>query len=147
MTQNLCPRASVGAIIQDGAGHFLVLYRRSFPLGLAFVAGHCEEGEDPKASLKREVLEESGLVVKKCQLVLRRTYRNPCRGGFESHRWLVYDVSAWEGEPHVCEPNKHEFVRFMSPDEIWSYVRRNDADPAWSTFIWPALSQLSRPPL
>ena len=120
----------------------MVLYRRSFPQGLAFVAGHGEGGENPEVSLRREVLEESGIIVKKYELVLHQTFKNPCSKGFGSHEWWVYDISEWEGEPRVCDPDRHDFVKFMSSEEIRSYVGRNDVDPAWGMFIWPALSQL-----
>lgn len=136
----LCPRGSVGAVIRDTEGRFLVLYRKTFPQGLAFVAGHGEAGEDPKMSLKREVAEEAGISVKECALVLHETFENPCKNGFGSHEWWVFEITSWEGNPQVMEPDKHAFVRFMRPEEILRYAETGDIDPAWGKFILPTLS-------
>jgi len=79
----LCPRGSIGAVIMKG-DEYLVLYRKTFPRGLAFIAGHTEQGEKPEDSFVREVAEESGLVVKAFDLVLHNTFPNPCKRGYDS---------------------------------------------------------------
>ena len=137
----LCPRNSVGAIIKKD-DKYLALYRKVFPKGLAFIAGHMEEGEEPEDSLKREVKEESGLIVKDCKLVLHDIFPNPCKGGYNEHKWWVYEINSWEGEPELMEANKHEFVKFMQLAEIASYAEKNDFDPAWLDHILPTLKLL-----
>lgn len=126
----LCPSGSVGAVIKKN-GKYLVLYRKIFPQGLAFVAGHTEEGESPEESFKREVFEETGLDVKSYDIILRDTFSNPCKRGYTKHEWHVYRINEWEGEPKVMEPDKHKFVKFMNIDEIKDYAQKNDFDPAW----------------
>ncbi len=137
---SLCPRGSVGAIVQDESGNFLVLRRKAYPPGLAFVAGHREGEERPEQTLVRELYEESGITADAYTLVLHQTFPNPCKSGFHAHEWWVYEVSAWDGTPSLQEPDKHEFVRFMSPHEIQGYLASGDVDPAWGTFLFPALS-------
>ena len=139
--EGLCPRVSVGAVIRDKNGCFLALYRKSFPEGLAFVAGHSEAYEDPDASLKREVKEETGIIVRGHDLILEETFENPCGKGFKSHEWRVYDITFWEGDPKVMEPDKHAFVKFLTANEIMSYIKKRDIDPAWGTFILPAIAR------
>ena len=134
---------SVGAVVER-EGSLLMLHRKVFPQGLALPAGHINPGETPEEALMREVKEESGITVTKCQLVLGRFFPNPCAKGHTAHRWWVYRVTGWEGEPSVCEPEKHAFVKFMTKEEILAYLASGgDVDPAWKDFIFPALRMLS----
>ncbi len=134
---NLNSGKSVGALIMR-EGKTLALYRKVFPLGLALPAGHIDEGEMPEEALVREVLEETGLRVVHHELLLEKTFPNPCSKGHPEHHWFVYLVTA-DGEPRVCEPDKHEWVKFLAPEEIAGFLSHNDADPAWEEFIFPAL--------
>ena len=131
---NRCPKGSVGAIIEKD-GRYLMLYRISFPPGLAGIAGHGKPGEDPETSMRRELIEEAGIVAEDMQLVLNKVLPNPCKKGYTSHEWWIYRVTTWSGEPRLMEPDKHTFVRFMSIDEIRDHDARNDMDPAWSMIL------------
>lgn len=143
---NPCPRKSVGAVIKNGQGDYLCLYRLKFPKGLAFVAGHLDYTNQPKGvlelpflGLKREVFEESGLTVIEARLVLQQTFSNPCSGGFDGHEWFVYEVTDYRGTHQLQEPDKHAWVRWLNREAIQEFIQRNDCDPAWQNFIWPAL--------
>lgn len=131
----LCPGPSVGAIIKNTVGEYLVLYRKSFPPGLAFVAGHIHEGETPEQALKREVYEECGLTVLEFRLTVHRIFENPCKRGFTAHDWFVYEIFHYQGEPILKEPDKHEFVKFMNLFDIKTYFLNNDIDPAWKKIL------------
>ncbi len=68
---HLDPAVGVGAVVLDDAGR-LLLVLRGVPPGLgrwALPAGFVDAGEDPRAAAAREVLEETGLVVR-CGAVL-----------------------------------------------------------------------------
>lgn len=137
----LCPGGSVGAVIQKGED-YLVLYRKTFPTGLAFIAGHGEPGEMPEDTLKREVKEECNLTIKKFHVILNETLENRCNRGYDKHEWMVYKIDEWEGQVEVMEQDKHKFVKFMSQEEILKYAEQNDIDPAWHKIILPALNIL-----
>ena len=129
---------SVGAIIKDSSGRYLVQYRLKPPIGLALPAGHIDEGESPLVCIRREVFEETGLAVKYSNQIFHRTLPTGCYKGHDSHEWWVYDVEA-EGEPRLMEPDKHRFVRFMPIEEMRPYIERGEVDPAWFKYILPAL--------
>ncbi len=130
---------SVGAIIKDEKGGFLVQYRLKTPQGLALPAGHIEEGEDPAECLLREVFEETGLKVKNFKPVIEnKFYPNSCPKNHEGHDWWVYEAEA-EGDLVLREPDKHKFLKFMSLDEMRRYVERGETDPAWFEYILPEL--------
>lgn len=144
-----CPRKSVGIVVLNSRNEMLCLYRKSFPPGLACPAGHLEyvgSGkvlEPPSEAAIRELREETGLQVTGLgRPLLHATFPNPCKSGFDSHEWWVYGVR-YKGEVpqemSPVEPEKHAFLKFLSPKEIVEYVTRDDCDPAWQKYIWPAL--------
>ena len=144
---NLCPRQSVGAIIRDRYTRekLLCLYRKKHPVGLAGIAGHLDyingngKLEGPFDALKREIREESGLVVTKfSHWHIHKILPNPCSRGYDGHEWWVTSVTEYTGVAKLMEPDKHEFVKFMTVDEIMEYIFRNDVDPAW-LYIWTYL--------
>lgn len=129
----------IGAIIKNEKGEFLAQYRLKIPTGLAMPAGHIEDGEIPEDCLTREILEETGLIIKSYKpLIENKYYPNPCPKSHEGHDWWVYEVVA-EGEPILKEPDKHKFLRFMPLKEIREYIKRGETDPAWFKYILPEL--------
>lgn len=132
---------AVGSIIKNEAGLYLVVYRLKDPKGLAMPAGHIKYGEDAGDAIRRETLEETGIRIINMRRNSERLidighHNRQCTRGATFHDWIVFEVLTWEGEPQRCEPDKHEFVRFMSSEEISQYVEKGDVDPSWSKFIW-----------
>jgi len=147
----LCPNESVGAVVKDEQGRFLCLYRQSKTendptRGLAFLAGHRDWLDQsagvldpPVVALGKEVYEEANLIVTDCRLLLVKEFPNPCKRGFNSHKWWLYEVIHRDGQLINKELDKHLWLKFLSTDEILSYVQRGDYDPAWGEYLWPAL--------
>lgn len=131
----LCPGRSVGAIIKNEFGEYLTLYRKKIPLGLAFPAGHIEENEEPDQAVKREVFEETGLMIIKYNLVLNQIIKNSCSRGYTAHNWFIYEIISHWGVVINKEPDKHEFVKFMKLSDVHSYLEHRNTDPAWEYIL------------
>ena len=89
-----CDHRSVGVIITDDAGRYLVFERNTYPPGTAACAGHLD-GLDPEAAARVEVHEEVGLGVDALLLVASGWRANMCRrptaaGRGVGHDWIVY---------------------------------------------------------
>lgn len=90
---------SVGGLIRNG-NKFLLIKRRGFPFGYSFPAGHIEHNEKPNNALKREIVEELGLRIKKATLVFNDVLDwNKCRYGADSHIWYFYECECEPGTP------------------------------------------------
>lgn len=135
-----CPGKSVGAIIKNNKGEFLCISRLKKPIGLALPAGHMEKGEAPEQAIKREVLEETGLMVDKVNLLWHGFIDNECsrkdEDGFyyNCHEWWIFEITDWRGAPQNKEPEKHKFVEFM-PLQEKKYQDQPVFDPAWLTIL------------
>jgi len=95
-------RVASYAVMRDGSGRLLLV--RAAPYltvaGWWFLpGGGIEHGEDPVASLRREVHEETGLVIDAATLlgVLSDTWPVPDGSLLHTVR-LIYRVDAWSGE-------------------------------------------------
>lgn len=129
---------SVGAIIKNEKGEYLVQYRLKEPRGLAMPAGHVDEGESVLEALRREVYEETGLEVLSAKEVYRGSFPSPRGVCHDAHEWWAYEVEV-SGTPSLKEPTKHKFLCFMSPEKIQSYIEKKDYDPSWFEYILPTL--------
>lgn len=130
---------SIGAIIRNSRGGYLLLYRLKIPQGLAMPAGHIDQGENPEGALWRELEEETGLEISRTKEVFHDLILdNPCRDGHKGHEWWVYEVE-FVGEPMLREKKQHKFLKWMSPEEMRPYIERGETDPAWFKHILPAL--------
>ncbi|MEK7146914.1 MAG: NUDIX hydrolase, partial [Patescibacteria group bacterium] len=116
---------------------FLCLYRLKRPVGLSLLTGHIDKGETPEQAVKREVLEESGIMADTVNLIWSGFIENECSrkdtDGFyyNCHQWWIFEITEWRGEPENKEPNKHKLVEFMPLNEIKKYKNMPIFDPAW----------------
>lgn len=82
---------SVGAVIAD-KGEYLLIDRKTPPLGFAGIAGHIDEGETPEQAIVREIREESGLEVKTAKLIGEEDLDwNWCNKGINHHHWYLFE--------------------------------------------------------
>lgn len=116
---------SVGAVIEND-GKYLLIDRRTEPLGFAGIAGHCGAGETPEKALVRKVAEESGLkVVAHTLLFEEEVPWNVCHAGVLSHYWHVYECRV-EGEAQKnVEASKS--MGWYAPDEM----KKLAMEPVW----------------
>lgn len=102
---------ATGAIIQRRAGseqQTLLFLRRKFPYQYTIPAGHIEIGQTPEAEIRREVKEETGLIVRQAAQLWpqeKLLLTDPCRRGANFHRWHIFEVEA-EGQPRLSEEGR-----------------------------------------
>lgn len=128
---------SVGAVIRNEKGEFLVLYRLEKPKGLALPAGHLLPHEDPGDAIRRAVLEKTGIKLVNIRRIIQKVVFAGCRFGIRNHWWNIYEALKWEGKPQLFQPKRHQFVKFMSAEEIHDYIKRGEMLVAWSKFLLP----------
>ncbi len=116
---------SVGALIKKG-DRYLLIDRAILPFGFAGLAGHVDEGEIPRESLKREVKEESGLDVGKCKLLFEEELDwNWCSTGMQIHYWYLYECEVTGKMKRSFEETKS--IGWYTADEI----KELTLEPAW----------------
>jgi|GEM_PF-3556785 len=96
---------TVGALIpRQGVHHLYVLLflRSRFPTLYTLPAGHAETPFTKEENIKKEVGEETGLLISGVELLWEAPLRlqDPCRRGAEAHDWWMYEVMT-EGEPRL----------------------------------------------
>ena len=120
---------SIGAIIKRN-NKYLIVDRKKQPLGFAGIAGHVEKNENPPSALLREVVEESGLLVKNYKLVFEEEIEeNTCSRGITVHYWWIYECEA-DGEPKL-KPDEANSMGWYSAEEI----KNLKLEPVWEYFF------------
>lgn len=116
---------SAGALVRR-EGRTLLFLRTRFPLLWTIPAGHVEEGADPEAEMRREVEEETGLVVARARRLFageRVVLEDPCRRGADWHLWNVYEAEA-EGTPRLSDESR--VVGWFDDAEVRGLARRGE---------------------
>ena len=116
---------SVGAVIKKN-DEYLLIDRKIPPLGFAGLAGHIDEEEDEIQALFREVEEESGLKIKKYNLLFEEELDwNWCNKGITVHYWYLFECEV-SGN---FKPNYRELksIGWYSKKEI----RKLKLEPVW----------------
>lgn len=118
-----CDNKSVGVIITEESGDFLLLERARFPFGLAPPAGHVDEHGTTLDTAVAEVKEELGFQLEASQLTILvkdLDVANVCRRpGGSHHMWTVYAARV-RREACVLRPSAAETngAGWYSPGEI-----------------------------
>lgn len=118
---------SVGAIIQQ-KGKYLLINRAVPPFGFAGIAGHVDENEEPVEALKREVKEESGLTVRKADLLAEEEINgNWCSKGIHVHYWYLFKCTATGKITRNIRETKsikwytREEIKNLTLEPVWAY--------------------------
>lgn len=118
---------SVGALIER-EGTYLLLDRKNIPYGWAGPAGHVDEGESPEGAMRREVQEETGLIVESCTLVCEEEVQNnQCGRGVATHYWYVYrcfvrgEAAMDEREAKAMDWFTPEAIARLQLEPVWEY--------------------------
>ena len=85
--------------------------RRWYPDCWDLVGGHIEAGETPEQALRRECLEEIGVVVNSLRPV-RVSIADPALDT------LAFVVTGWTGEPANLAPDEHDDLEWFGPEHI-----------------------------
>lgn len=97
--------ATLGYIMSPDGRQVLMIHRNKRPEDLHYgkyngLGGRIESGESVVGGMRREILEESGLLVR--GLALRGTISWPGFGkGGEAWFGFIFRIDAWEGTPHT----------------------------------------------
>lgn len=120
VTEYVVPRlpASAGALLHDGAGRILVL-KPTYKSGWTVPGGQVEEdGESPWQACRREVAEETGLVVTTGRLAcVDFLHPRPHRPGGVRFLFDCGVVPAADRDRIVVQPDEIGDHRWVVPDE------------------------------
>ncbi|MGD7069472.1 NUDIX hydrolase [Acetobacter sp. AAB5] len=112
------PAVGCGAAILNNAGHILLLRRLKQPEAgcWGLPGGKVDPFETVPAAVIREVQEETGLNVQLGALLCVVDQIDPAAG---TH-WVapVYRVQQYTGQPHICEPHKHNGLEWFALDAL-----------------------------
>jgi 8-oxo-dGTP diphosphatase len=122
------------------SGGKIMLARRSmsrayYPAVWDVVGGHCLGQESPDDALRREMLEEIGVL----PIVIRSlgAFAEPKPEIFGEARHHVFAVTEWHGTPRNLAPEEHDEIGWFMIDEL-SQIRL--AAPEYVEILRPAFA-------
>jgi mutator protein MutT len=110
-------RLTCGGILLS-QGRILLGKRRSdrlYPDIWDIFGGHIEEGETKEDTLKRELEEEIGIIVRDFEFIEIYQDQDPTYGIDYIHH--IYLVRSWDGTPENRVPREHEEIRWFTKEE------------------------------
>lgn len=113
------PNVGLGIIIQNDAGEILVGKRKgSHSPFYSIPGGHLEIGESFEEGIKKEVLEETGLIIKNPIVIgVTNNLRTFHQSGIH-HVSINLFTDKFEGIPMAMEPEKCEEWFWVNPKEL-----------------------------
>ncbi|MCX4682167.1 NUDIX hydrolase [Streptomyces sp. NBC_01433] len=124
-----CDNTSVGVVITDRQGRYLMFDRATFPAGTAPAAGHIDDHGSAEDAGRAEVEEELGLTVTGLTRVTGCWRDNPCRRRpgtrGTGHDWTVYRATVTGDLTPSARETKN--VRWIAPDALQELADRTVA--------------------
>jgi len=113
------PNVGVGIIIQNAQGEILIGKRKgSHSPYFSIPGGHLEMGETFEEGIKKEVLEETGLIIKNPVVIgITNNLRTYKKTGIH-HISVNMFSNEFEGTPQITEPEKCEGWFWVKPTEL-----------------------------
>lgn len=117
MRSNTVPRVGVGVIVLKGNKVLLGKRKNSHGPGTwNFPGGHLDFGETLEDCARREVLEESGVIVKN---IRKGPYTNDFFESEGKHYITIFMLADWEsGEAEILEPDKCDGWAWFEWDDL-----------------------------
>lgn len=109
---------SVGVLVV-AENKLLVMFRQIFPFSFTIPAGHLDKGEIPIAAAKRELEEETGIVVSELAVVKENfdMVGDSCRRGSDHHRWNLYRIKL-DMIPNVVLGDEASEIKWLTFQEL-----------------------------
>jgi ADP-ribose pyrophosphatase YjhB (NUDIX family) len=124
-----CDNLSVGVLITDDQGRYLLFRRARPPVGVAPPAGHVDDHGSAEDAARAEVAEEVGLTVMSLTRVAHGWRDNACRRRpgprGVGHEWTVYRADVTGGL--VSDTQEASDARWYTTREIQSLADRTVA--------------------
>jgi mutator protein MutT len=126
---NETPRLTCGGIVVS-QGKILLgkrRFNRLYPDIWDIFGGHIEEGETKEETLKRELEEEIGIIVRNFEFLTTYQDKDPTYGMDYIHH--IYLIRSWDRTPENRVPQEHERISWFTKKEtedlkMHSEVRR-----------------------
>ncbi|WP_374777113.1 NUDIX hydrolase [Streptomyces sp. NBC_01310] len=124
-----CDNTSVGVVITDRQGRYLMFDRATFPVGTAPAAGHIDDHGSTEDAGRAEVEEELGLTVTGLTRVSGCWRDNRCRrrpgARGTGHDWTIYQATVTGDLTPSARETKN--VRWIAPDALQELADRTVA--------------------
>lgn len=118
MSDRFTTRSAIFVIVRNEQGEML-LQRRAGTNYLDgyfdFPSGHVEDKESIRAAAARELVEETGVIVREEDLRLVHINQNFLDAPYVN---FTFVADTWSGEPSICEPNKCDDMGFFAPNAL-----------------------------
>lgn len=106
----------VVAIIKNKDGKYLLLKRRIYPWGYAFVSGHVDKGENIEEALRREIKEEIDANIKSYKFLFKIEQNQRCIMLFYKQVNYVYECEI--DDSNIKKNFESVSAGWYSPKEI-----------------------------
>ncbi|MFF7526620.1 NUDIX hydrolase [Streptomyces pseudovenezuelae] len=124
-----CDNTSVGIVITEHQGRYLMFDRATFPPGTAPVAGHIDNHGTAEDAARAEVEQELGLTVTGLRNVTGSWRNNPCRRlpgtRGTGHDWTIYQATVTGDLTPSAREAKN--VRWLTPYALQELADRTVA--------------------
>lgn len=113
------PGVGIGVIIQNEQGQVLIGKRKgSHSPHYSIPGGHLENGEAFEEAAKKEIQEETGLIIRNLKLVALTNNLRTYQESGKHYVSITFLCTDYEGTPQVMEPEKCESWGWYAPTDL-----------------------------